>query len=183
MKVCSKQITHRMRHGLVALAVANDQSLKNRWEFLCERAQVIFPDADVKGVLVEEMVGAGPELFVGIKANSDFGPVLALGIGGFAAEIVGAVHFARLPLNEDDASGLLVRSRLTEVLASEMTTSLTQMLVGLSDLWEGHGSLIELDCNPVVCAPEGPVIADALALTTSPSGGSFVKDSMEREDG
>ena len=40
------------------------------------------PDARIDGVLVEEMIPAGLEVFIGARLDPDYGPVILLGQGG-----------------------------------------------------------------------------------------------------
>jgi hypothetical protein len=56
------------------------------------------PDAEVEGVLVSPMAPSGVELMVGGVLDPVFGPVVTLGAGGVAVEILGDVAFRAVPV-------------------------------------------------------------------------------------
>ena len=153
-----------MRYGLLALGVADSERLRDEWGRLKREVRSQFPQASIKGLLVEQMVDSGPEVFVGIKGRTAFGPILALGLGGVAAEITRNVQFARLPLDEKRVSRLVTRTQLNQVLADEALASLRELLLAVSKVWDSRRSIVEMDCNPIICLSDGLVVADGLAL-------------------
>ena len=62
-------------------------------------------------VLVQPMMG-GAELLVGATQDPTFGPLVAIGLGGVQAELIGAVSFALAPLTDSDAAALLAEGPL-----------------------------------------------------------------------
>ena len=54
----------------------------------------------------------GAELLVGATQDPTFGPLVAIGLGGVQAELIGAVSFALAPLTDTDAAELLAAGPL-----------------------------------------------------------------------
>jgi acyl-CoA synthetase (NDP forming)/RimJ/RimL family protein N-acetyltransferase len=111
-------------------------------------------------VLVQPMLG-GAELLVGATQDPTFGPLVAIGLGGVQAELIGAVSFALAPLTDTDAVELLTAGALGRLvkgfrgrppLASDVLADLLHRLSALTlDLPE----VAELDLNPIVVDDRG----------------------------
>jgi acetate---CoA ligase (ADP-forming) len=111
-------------------------------------------------VLVQPMLG-GAELLVGATQDPTFGPLVAIGLGGVQAELIGAVSFALAPLTDTDARELLSKGPLGRLvkgfrgrppLAAGVLADLLHRLSALTlDLPE----LAELDLNPIVVDDRG----------------------------
>jgi len=118
-------------------------------------------------LLVQPMVGQGVELIVGVVNDPSFGPVLACGAGGAAAELIKDVAVRITPLREDDAPEML-RSLKTFPLLQGYRGSpparleaVEDALLRVSAMVQAHPEIAELDCNPLIAGPEGAVIVDA----------------------
>ncbi|WP_326686136.1 acetate--CoA ligase family protein [Streptomyces sp. NBC_01795] len=91
-------------------------------------------------LLVERMAPAGPELIVGVRRDPVFGPVLALGAGGTAAEILGDVSLRLVPLPVNEAHTMLDELAAREVFLGARGATpvdrarLTHVLLALSSL-------------------------------------------------
>ena len=66
---------------------------------IVENAKKYDSNAEIKGVLVVEMVKGGKEMIIGSKLEPGFGPVLMLGMGGIYVEILKDVTFRLAPCN------------------------------------------------------------------------------------
>ena len=131
------------------------------------------PDADVKGVLVQEMVSDGVEVIVGATYDSQLGPVLLYGMGGIFVEALRDVSLRLCPVSRLDA-----REMITEVAGSRLlqgfrgspksdVEALTDTLVSVSHM-AAHleGTVAELDINPLAVLPEGRGVKALDALIT-----------------
>jgi indolepyruvate ferredoxin oxidoreductase beta subunit len=88
LKVVSPDIVHKTEAAGIAFVPKNYETVKSEIDRMIERHR---DSSDVRGVLVVEYVervrpGFGNELFVGIRATREFGPVIAAGLGGIDTE-------------------------------------------------------------------------------------------------
>jgi acetate---CoA ligase (ADP-forming) len=106
-------------------------------------------------VLVQPMM-RGAELLVGVTQDATFGPLVAIGLGGVQAELVGAVSFALAPLTDTDAADLLARLVAGFRGAAPLDrAALGDLLHRLSALAIDLPELAELDLNPIVADDRG----------------------------
>lgn len=89
LKVVSPDIIHKTDTGAVVFAQKDPDTVAREVDALLARARGF--SARIAGVLIVEFVehggqGFGKELFVGILATREFGPVIAAGLGGVNTE-------------------------------------------------------------------------------------------------
>ncbi|HLY50034.1 MAG TPA: acetate--CoA ligase family protein [Solirubrobacteraceae bacterium] len=109
-------------------------------------------------VLVAAQVPAGPEVFCGMTRDPDYGPVLAVGWGGVGVEGLEPA-LALAPLDLARAQQLVSDARLPE-----SASPLAEILLALSRLALEHPAVEEVDVNPLILTPEGPIAVDALVV-------------------
>ncbi len=88
LKIVSPDIVHKTEAAGIAFVRKDYETVRGEIDRLIERHR---REVDVRGVLVVEHVervqpGFGNELFVGIRATREFGPVIAAGLGGVDTE-------------------------------------------------------------------------------------------------
>ena len=74
---------------------------------LQERLAKVPGKPSVSGVLVQQMVRDGVEVFAGINRDPDFGHALAFGIGGVAVDVMRDFALRLLPLRAGDAEAMI----------------------------------------------------------------------------
>ncbi len=82
LKISSPDIAHKTEVGGVALDLQGDDAVAEAWTGIVERARKARPEARIEGVVVAPMRGKGVELFVGTMRDPQWGPVIAVGLGG-----------------------------------------------------------------------------------------------------
>ncbi|MBI2395566.1 MAG: indolepyruvate oxidoreductase subunit beta [Deltaproteobacteria bacterium] len=92
LKIVSPQLTHKSDAQGVIFVPKRYDLVRAEIDRFIERHRA---NAEVRGVLVVEFVeqaasGFGRELFVGIRATREFGPVIAAGLGGVDTEYLAA---------------------------------------------------------------------------------------------
>ena len=95
---------HKTDTGGVALGLEDEASVRSA-------AERIGPP-----FVVQEMAAGGPELLAGVIQDPVFGPLVALGLGGSLAELVGDASFALAPLTDTDAEELVRRGRVGKLV-------------------------------------------------------------------
>ena len=88
MKIASPQIIHKSDAGGVKVNLTNDAEIKAAFKTIIKNAKNYNKKAEIKGVLIVEMVKGGKELIIGSKLEPGFGPVIMLGMGGIYVEVL-----------------------------------------------------------------------------------------------
>jgi len=127
--------------------------------------------AVVEGVLVSPMRDGGTELLVGVVADPQWGPVLAVALGGVFVEVLRDSVLTPLPVSPRRARQLLGRLRGRAVLegargaAPADLDALAAVIARVGDLALALGEdLAALEVNPL--RVDGPVIEALDALVT-----------------
>jgi acyl-CoA synthetase (NDP forming) len=110
VKALPQDADHKTEMGLVMLDVP-EEDLYARVANIRER--LAKPKA---GVLVQQMDVGGIEVLLSALRNPDFGPVLALGLGGTATELHGDVAYVALPTSRERLLRALARLKLWMLL-------------------------------------------------------------------
>ena len=120
----------------------------------------------LRTVQVQPMVPGGVEMMIGLAEDPVFGPLVVVGLGGVATEVLGD-HRARLaPLTDADARQMIGDLRSAPLLAGFRggapvdMQALEQVLLRVSRLAEDLPEVAELDLNPVIALPGGAVAVD-----------------------
>ena len=94
---------------------------------------------------------AGTELTIGVAVDDTFGPLVMLGSGAVAGDLL-ASHSARLaPLTDTDADTLIRSVRLTPLInGSTNLTALRDVLLRVSRATEDLPEITDLDLSPVI---------------------------------
>jgi acetate---CoA ligase (ADP-forming) len=129
----------------------------------------------LEGLAVQPMVPSGVELIVGVVNDHNFGPVVACGAGGAAAELLQDIAVRITPLTDVDAREMLRSLRTFPLLDGYRKAprcdiaSVEDTLLRVAAMVEAHPEIVELDCNPLIVRPSGVAIVDArLRIETAP---------------
>ena len=149
VKAITPQMLHKSAAGGVTLDIRNSAELSDAWQGLSTRI------AGLEGVLVQQYLPGGNEVFLGAKWETGFGHVIGLGTGGVRVERLQDVAFRLLPLTSHDAYDLVRDSTLARICLSAdgaLTGAgqrLYEALHRLSALIAHVPEIRELDLNPV----------------------------------
>ena len=113
------------------------------------------------GVPVTPVDDGGVELVAGVLADPDFGPIVACGLGGPAAEVLADVAVRLAPLGRGDAGELVRSLRSFRLLEDRGVRSLEDVLLRISALAAAHPEVVELDCDPVSVSRSGAAVGGA----------------------
>ncbi len=118
---------------------------------------------------VEEMadLSAGLELIVGGRWDPRFGPVVLVGAGGTATEVLADVEVALGPVDEIEAERMLRRLHTAALLdahrgrAALDVAAAARSVAAVSRFAAAHPEIAELELNPLLVTPTGAVALDA----------------------
>jgi acetyltransferase len=116
-------------------------------------------------VLVARQVESGVEAFCGMTRDPDYGPVLAVGLGGRAIEALGLAAVALAPVDDHAARSLVAEAPgLAQLAGPSAVAALAATLVGLSRLALERPEVDEVDVNPLILGADGAIAVDALVV-------------------
>jgi acyl-CoA synthetase (NDP forming) len=205
LKVISDDIPHKTEFGLVEIALPDAASLRAAWDRLSARLlgahlqgprlqgahlqgpglQDVRSAPRIAGFLVQQMVPGGVEAFVGVKRDTDFGLVLALGLGGVLIEVIGEAALRPLPLADGDVEAMLAELPIASKLLAGVrgapaadVAALTRAVYAVADFaYAARDHIEELDVNPIKVLPDGQgcLALDALIIPCAPAAAASVE--------
>lgn len=178
VKLRSPDIVHKSDVQGVMLNLRNSQEVASAAQAIFDRTQILYPSANVHGLLVQGMakLAGGEELRIKVKHDDTFGPVILLGQGGSEWDESLDAAAALPPLNTTLARYLIVRAiksgkiRLQKQPVPIDIQGLSQFLVRISQMIIECPQVFELDIHPVLVNGNQFTILDA-DLTLRPFEG------------
>jgi 4-hydroxybutyryl-CoA synthetase (ADP-forming) len=161
MKIASQDIIHKSDAGGVKVGLANDEQVRTAFNTILQNTKTYKPDANIKGVLVQEMVRSGKEIILGAKQDPIFGPLVMFGLGGIYVEVLRDVVFRLAPIDESEASRMVHSIKTLNLLKGvrgEKPSDLAAIidsLQRLSQLVTEFPEIEEFDINPLLVLEEG----------------------------
>ena len=161
MKIASPQIVHKSDAGGVRVGLGSDAEVKKAFDEVTASAKRHDPSAEIRGVMVVEMVGGGTEVIVGSKREPGMGPVVMFGMGGIYVEVLKDVTFRLAPVTGVEAASMVSGIRTGRILegvrgqAPSDTAKLAECIQRLSQLVTSFPEIAELDMNPVLVMERG----------------------------
>ena len=156
LKIASPQIIHKSDADGVKVNLQNAKDVENAFDTIIKNAKKYNKKADIKGVLVVEMVKGGKEMIIGSKLEPGFGPVVMLGMGGIYVEVLKDVTFKLAPMTNieaDDMISSIKTKKILEGVRGEKPSDikkLSECIQRLSQLVSDFNEIKELDMNPVL---------------------------------
>ena len=168
MKVASPDILLKSEIGAVRVGVPDQAAARDSFELIDYRARKYWPGASIRGVLVQEQVRPGRECLIAVSRDPQFGPLIALGLGGVYVEVIKDIAFRLAPMSEADAQEQVRSLRAYPLLRGvggerpADIAAIEDCLLRVSQLVSDLPEIVEIDLNPlVVHGPgEGAVVLD-----------------------
>ena len=161
LKIWSPQIVHKTDVGGVKLGLESPEEVMDVFDLMMYRIPKKLPDAEVLGVLVQEMVKRGKEVILGMKREPQFGPLMMFGMGGTMVEVLKDVSFFLAPLTASEAKQMLVNTKTYQMLSGIRgqegvdIETIAEGLQRLSQLVTEFPQIKEVDINPYIVGPKG----------------------------
>ena len=156
LKIASPQIIHKSDAGGVKVNLQNEKDVQIAFDVILKNAKKYNKKADIKGVLVVEMVKGGKEMIIGSKLEPGFGPVVMLGMGGIYVEVLKDVTFKLAPMTNVEANNMISSIKTKKILEGVRgekpsdIKKLSECIQRLSQLVSDFNEIKELDMNPVL---------------------------------
>ena len=167
MKIYSPQIVHKSDAGGVIVSIPSKHAAEEAFEKIVGNAKAYNPEAEIKGVIVEQQAAPGLELIIGGKTDPAFGKVLTFGMGGTLVELMKDVTLRILPVSEET-----IREMIREIHGYPMIQgyrgakprdeeALVQVMWAVNRFFAENTNVVEFDINPVRLYESGACIVDA----------------------
>lgn len=171
LKIESPDILHKTDAGGVKLGLAGDQEVKKAYAEILDSVYRYNPEAQVEGILVQEMLPQATEVIVGLTQDPTFGPVVVFGLGGILVEVMKDVSMRVAPLSRRDAEEMIREIKGYPILTGVRgrpkadIDAVIQVLLQVSELATDLSGIVkELDINPLMVFPQGQGVKAADAL-------------------
>ncbi len=165
IKLCGEAIAHKTERGLVKLNLRGEVAVRAAATELLAAARL---DDGPVSLLIAPMLSGVREFIAGVVNDTQFGPVVMLGVGGVLAEALGDVVFRLLPVSPVDVYDM-IDDLATQTLLGEFRgepqvdrDALVKVIMGLSNAVSAHPNLLSIDLNPLIIVNGCPIAVDAL---------------------
>ena len=160
-KIASPHILHKTDVGGVVVNITNTDELINAYERINANVRRLFPDAEIWGILVQEMLPPSKELIIGVNRDPQFGPLVMVGLGGIFVEVLKDVSFRLAPLAREEAWSMLQELKSYWLLKgvrgepqSDMESAV-EVILRVSQLACDFTQIAEMDINPLRVMEKG----------------------------
>lgn len=170
LKVMGPDIVHKSEVGGVRLSLTDPAAARDAYLEMRQRL-----GARMTGAIVQRMAPSGVEMIVGFVQDPQFGPVVLVGMGGIAVELLGDHAVGLAPMDHVEARTMVLSLRGAPLLtgfrgsAPVDLDAFVDLVVRMGWLAHSLPEVQEADANPVIVTTHGAVVVDArLHLTDRP---------------
>jgi acetyl-CoA synthetase (ADP-forming) len=168
LKGSGEELSHKTEMNLIALNLRDEDEVREAYKNLTSN-----PEAEVKEVLVQQMIKGDRELVVGLTRDAQFGPCVMFGLGGIFTEILEDVSFRVAPLTRWDAKDMMGEIRAAKILDAFRgkpevdREALADILIAIGNIGMELDQVAEIDINPLKILDGKPVAVDALVVLSN----------------
>lgn len=161
MKIISPDISHKSDAGGVRLNLKDKDEVREAYEKMMIDVKKHVPNARLEGVQLQQMLGNGNEVIIGMIRDPTFGPLIMFGLGGIYVEILKDVSFGVAPLNKAEAEKLVRSIKTFKIFegargAKEVDIELlTDAIVKVAQLVNDFPEIKEFEINPMRIMEDG----------------------------
>jgi acetyl coenzyme A synthetase (ADP forming)-like protein len=175
MKIVSPDILHKSDAGGVKVNIEDENGVRESYKTIMKNVMAYKEDADIHGIIVQEMAPWGTEIILGSINDPTFGPTMMFGLGGIFVEVLKDVTFRVAPVSANQARNMLDEIRGAPIIAgvrgeaprdrdamAETISRYSKMILDLKD------EISESDANPILVYEKGKglKIVDARVILT-----------------
>ncbi len=162
LKIVSPQLLHRSDVGGVIVGLGDSRMVARGCSKLIEVSRRI--GVKLTGILVEEHVEHVAEIAVGALRDKLLGPIVMVGLGGYAVELLEDVSFRLAPLTLDDAINMIRETSVWKLVEGYRgvkleAVKLAEVIARIGSLVEQVEEVEEVDVNPLAVTREGRLVA------------------------
>lgn len=192
VKIVSPQIVHKSDVGGVVLDLATAEAAITAATEMRAHIAEILPEAKITGFAVGTMIppGRAHELIVGLSQDATFGPILMVGAGGKAVEVLRDRALGLPPLDSERARAMISKTRISRLLAGYRDeppadiAGVVGVIEALSAIAVDLPDVAELDINPLRVDADSVLALDARVVITqepSPPSGLVIQPALREQ--
>lgn len=162
LKVVSPDIVHKSDVGGVRVGLAGRDDVDAAATLMQSDLRQRAPDARIDGYSIQEMIQGEVEMYIGLRRDPQFGPIVLLGMGGVAVEIMKDLAIATAPVCRDRALEMIDGLRMSPLLKGARgrplvdIDALVDAIVRVSWLAADlDTALVDLEINPLIVRKKG----------------------------
>jgi len=158
MKIFSKKIVHKSDVNGVVTDIKNEAEAEKAFASLKKIK-------NSEGIICQQQAD-GKQVILGIKRDSQFGPVIMFGLGGIFVEVLKDVSFRICPVDKKMALVMMREIKGYKILGGLRgekgvnTEAIAEIITRLSNLAMKEKSIKEIDLNPVIVNEKTAAIVD-----------------------
>jgi len=167
LKVASPNILHKTDVGGVKVGLGTPEDVRKAFADIVESVGRLLPDAVVHGVEVQKMMPKGVELIIGMTRDVQFGPLIAVGLGGIYVNLLKDVSFRLVDgLTRRDIERMLTETKAYALLRGYRGEkpadigALVDVVERTARLALDFPEINEIDINPVFAYERGVCALD-----------------------
>lgn len=170
-KISSPDILHKSDVGGVKLNINSLEAAAAAFEEIMASCREKCPNAELEGILFQEMAPAGTEFIIGVSNDPQLGPMVMVGMGGVFVEVFRDVSLCPAPVSPFEARSMVEGLKSYKLLtgyrgqAEKDVDALVDAIVRVSEYAFDHSrELKEMDLNPVFLYDKGKGLCAVDAL-------------------
>ncbi|MBU2563409.1 MAG: acetate--CoA ligase family protein, partial [Actinobacteria bacterium] len=161
LKIVSPNILHKTDVGGVKIGIDNEKELEENYNQILFSVSKYMPDANIRGILVQEFIKDKKETIIGMSEDPQFGPMIMFGLGGIYVEALKDVSFRIAPLSRQVAREMVKEIKTIKLLKGirgedpSDIDSIIEIILRVSQLVTDFPEIIEMDINPLFVKKQG----------------------------
>jgi len=161
LKIVSPNILHKTDVGGVKIGIDNEKELEENYNQILFSASKYMPDANIRGILVQEFIKDKKETIIGMSKDPQFGPMIMFGLGGIYVEALKDVSFRIAPLSRQVAREMIEEIKTIKLLKGTRgedpsdIDSIIEIILRVSQLVTDFPEILEMDINPLFVKKQG----------------------------
>ncbi|MEW5953686.1 MAG: acetate--CoA ligase alpha subunit [Bacillota bacterium] len=167
MKVASPKIMHKTDVGGVLIGLETPEAVKAGFIEINENVQKYMPQVIIHGIEVQRLMPKGIEIIIGMSRDVQFGPLVAVGLGGIYVNLIQDISF-RLArgLNPPEIRSMLEETKAYTLLRGYRgdrpadLEAVIDAVARVARLVLDFPQIEELDINPAFAYPRGIAALD-----------------------
>jgi len=162
LKIVSPDILHKSDASGVKVDIEDEANVREAYKTILKNAKEYKADADIHGVVIQQMAPWATETIIGSVNDPTFGSTVMFGLGGIFVEVLKDVTFRVAPISEAEAASMLDEIRGAPILdgvrgeaprdKKELAKTLAKYAFMITDLSD---EISESDANPIIVYEEG----------------------------